>query len=917
MLVLLSKSSAQVQSDLSSLAATVNSIQGSIGSTVDAALADGLADINAAVAELESQIDNIATGDDVDNINSNLEDLEEDLQELLESNNVYSSPVNIYNVATLDFADALGEKLNIVNGAINIYAIPEMDSIKLQEVVNRIKVVVGNFNYFAKNSEIATVSFDSLSGVSDLIVSAPHNLSFANLASAGKVTLGNNYDNKVKSIDFGKLAVVTSLNMGAASFAGTSVTAPTSQANAINYDNSDALSLGSLTYYSPSDLTIVLDSGASLDISSLDDKDSTGSQKDLDLNITGADSVVLPNYDDGDFSATDVGTVDLAKWKGDSGTLSLSQITHVKLGAVETNVAIGSMATIDNDLETLEVTAAKGTDSSDKAPTVKVYSTSLETAKVGGVTGDVLFENCPSLETAEIRANSVGTITLSGNANLNNVTLSGQAAGVVVHNNADIESLSIDSETEVSDVKDAKLDGVITVTDNASLASLTVKSDNIETLTITGNSDLTAVDLTSLTKIGATGKPVVKIYNNDLTATKFTDKSDGDTNVANGATGDLGSISTSSGLDTAKTYLGVVAGDADATAEVYFDTVDVFTDEANVDSPNHKYVAGAASQLDQITVLSVTPTTGAAGATKAKRSWIIPSTAMTLQVNSGVPATNLFQSPVTINPNGAVSLININGETNYASAAGLTLNAQQGGNSTVSVTLSWHGSGVPATVIGERHSSVAASTGAVSATNHGFGTEEVITFKVGANTVTTTVVGGLSAATLANAVSAIKIAYDAKYGATGTASASAVASLATAGSVLGVNGLDPGSRGHGLAVSLSVAAGTTTATNGLALDWTIGTSLATTDNKTDSQNIILTLEAADAGILADTTTPTTFTLGAGTATTTLLTSTQLTVGTDPNKGTYTAQQESRADVTIAEDAVAGSGGSNFSRVGWL
>jgi len=40
-----------------------------LGDAVDAALADGLADINAAVANLESQIDNIATGEDVDNIN--------------------------------------------------------------------------------------------------------------------------------------------------------------------------------------------------------------------------------------------------------------------------------------------------------------------------------------------------------------------------------------------------------------------------------------------------------------------------------------------------------------------------------------------------------------------------------------------------------------------------------------------------------------------------------------------------------------------------------------------------------------------------------------------------------------------------------------------------------------------------------
>ena len=904
-----------MSSTVAALTNTVNGIEGGIGTAVDTALADGLADINAAVAQLEAQIDNIATGEDVDNINSSITGLEEDLKELLESNNVYSNPVNVYNVATLDFADALGDKLNIVNGAINIYAIPEMDSVKLQSVVNRIKVVVGNFNYFAKNSEIATISFDSLTGVSDMIVSVPHDLKFSNLGSAGNIILGTNYGNKVKSIDFGSLASLTSVDMGAASFSSTTVTAATSTSNAIDYNNSDSLNLGSLNYYSPSVLSITLDSGASLNISSLDDVDGTGTQTDLDLTIVGAQTVSLPNYDDGNFSATDVGTVDLPKWKGDSGTLTLSKITHVKLGAVETNVAIGSSSSVDNDLETLEVTAAKGSDSTDKAPTVKIYSSSLETATVAGVTGDVTLQNCPSLETATITANSVGTITLSDNANLVNTTLSGEAAGVVIHSNADLETLNIETKTVVSDASGAKLDGVITVTDNPSLTSLTVGSDDIETLTITGNSDLIKVDLSSLTKIGASGKPVVKIYNNDLTATKFVDESDGSTNVNNGAAGDLGKITSSSGLDTAKAYLEVVAGDADATAEVYFDTVDVFTDEAKADTSNHKYVVGGSSQLDQITVLKLTPTTGAATATKAKRSWIIPSTVGNLQVTSGSPPTALFAVAPAISNNAAVSLININGATNYASAAGLSLSAQQGGNSSVAVTLGWHASGSGSTIIGERHTTASASTGASSATNHGFGADEVITFKVGANTVTTTVAGGVTSVTLANAASAIVTAYTAKYGSTGTASASALASVTSTGGALTVTGLDPGSRGHGLAVSLSVAAGTTTATNGLALDWTIGSSIATTDNKTDSQNIILTLEAINAGTLADTTTPTTFTLGAGSATP--LVSTQLTIGTDPNKGTYTAQQESRADVTIAEDAVSGTGGSSFSRVGWL
>ena len=46
--------------DLSSLTANINSIKGRSGDTVDTALADGLADINALITQLEAEVENIA-----------------------------------------------------------------------------------------------------------------------------------------------------------------------------------------------------------------------------------------------------------------------------------------------------------------------------------------------------------------------------------------------------------------------------------------------------------------------------------------------------------------------------------------------------------------------------------------------------------------------------------------------------------------------------------------------------------------------------------------------------------------------------------------------------------------------------------------------------------------------------------------
>jgi predicted peroxiredoxin len=913
---------------------TVNDLPS--GTDIDSSISDGISGLQEQIDALKQQLANVASEEDLNSINENLTGVNEDLKELLDSNNVFSGDIYIASEATLDFAYELGNRLSIVNGNVEIFADDQMDSVKLQQVIHKIKTVTGNFAYMAKNRSVATISFDSLIGATNLTVVAPHGLNFASLQSAGDILLGDNYDNKVSVVDFSKLSSVSSIGGGTVAHTPASTTAKVSgnvaNAHTIDFRNADSILLGSLGRYDGNQLTIELDSGGTLDISNLDDVDATGEQTDLDLNITGAASVILPNYDDGDFTATDVETVELAKWKGDSGNLSLSGVTHIKLGAVETNIAIGTSATPDTDLETFDITAAKGDGSTDTAPTVAIYSSSVETVKIDGVTGNITLANSANLETATIPAKTVGTITLDNNASLVNVSLTGEAAGVVVKNNADLTSLTIGTTTVKSDAKNAKLDGVITVMDNPSLENLEVTSNDIEKLTVTGNSDLIKVDFKSLTKIGATGKPEVKVYGNDLEATRFTDEDDGTTNAANGASGDKGRISTTSGLDTLKEYLKVVAADADATAYVYFDNVDEFYAEGNSASPAHTNIAYNSSlaenaQADQITVLALTPGSGNNSATKAKRSWIIPSTAGTLQVTAGSPATDLFAlsgvaAAVTISGNATLDVSNLITTENKAraNAAGLTMTAQKGGYSTLTVSPTWYSTGAStatANLIGERYTNSAGATGAVSATNHGFGADEVITFKVGANTVTTTVAGGVdgSTASLTALVTAIETAYTAKYGATSTASSSAVASLTVVGATLKVDGLDPGSRGYGLAVSISVKAGTVTTTNAKALDWVIGSTRATTDNSTTSENIIFTLESNTAGTLAYVSTPTTFAL-TGTATP-LTTSTQLVNGTDPNKGSYTAQMESRADLRIAEDSVTGTSGSAFSRIEWL
>lgn len=213
------KSSTQVQSDLSSLAATVNSIQANIGSSVDAALADGLADINAAVAELEGQIDNIATGKDVDDINSTLEGLETDLDDLLASNNVFTGDLTINSEATLEFAESLGDKVK--NGNVVVEAPSDLDGARLQTVVDKIRVITKDLTIRAANSSAPFLTLDSLSGVGNIKVAQQGSISFATLKSALEVTIGNNYQSKLDGmVNFAAITSVTKFTTGSIASGG-------------------------------------------------------------------------------------------------------------------------------------------------------------------------------------------------------------------------------------------------------------------------------------------------------------------------------------------------------------------------------------------------------------------------------------------------------------------------------------------------------------------------------------------------------------------------------------------------------------------------------------------------------------------------------------------------------------------------
>ncbi|MGC6422246.1 MAG: hypothetical protein ACON43_05485 [Flavobacteriaceae bacterium] len=100
-------------------------------SDIGSSISDGLSDLQAQIDALQTQLDTVASEEDLNSINSNLDEVNQDLEELLQSSNVFSGNITISSDATLEFAEALGNKLAIVNGDVKITIQADMDNARV------------------------------------------------------------------------------------------------------------------------------------------------------------------------------------------------------------------------------------------------------------------------------------------------------------------------------------------------------------------------------------------------------------------------------------------------------------------------------------------------------------------------------------------------------------------------------------------------------------------------------------------------------------------------------------------------------------------------------------------------------------------------------------------------------------------
>jgi hypothetical protein len=920
----------QVQSDLSTLAGTVNSLQSALSGQIDTALADGLADIDAAITELEAATADVASSEDVADIQAAVDANQTDLQELLAQSSVFAGDVVVNTPTTLDAFHTIGTGLAIINGNVDIDVTSDMDIVKVQELVNFIEVTIKDFAYTAGTGVDTEVTFNNLAGTRSLTLDQEGGYVAQNLSSATIIVLDD--DSSVDIVDLRGLTTVTSLSDGTG--AGT-----------FTFSKGTELHLTALPRYQTNTLSLGVDEGGVIDITALRDVEADGDDQALDLTIDGPNTVTISALT-GDKASSSITLTNVitATINGYDGT--------VNIGADVQNFSsdnlIDMTVVANSDLVSVDVTGKLNPNvtTDEQGPAIDLSAHGdLETVTIAGDVEYIDLDGNGNLTTVTITADVDGSqgIVLNDNSDLATINLAGAKSELVaITDNSDIEVLTVDFTVEDSDDTDALADGSITITGNESMETLNISTDNVETLNVSGNADLETVDFTGMTAIGATGEASVTIKDNKLVAEVATDEEDGATaadDVAAGAAGDLGSFSTNSGLDTASAYLTAVAADADSSATVVFDEVDSVVDsEGTVDSE-------VTDQTDYVVLSLVAEVaqviTGANDTVLRKQGFIVTAnvgaTVNVLIDNVTVTHNGSDYGAVTITGNQNVDLTNLRSSLalTRATALDVTMDVKKGGNA-VGKEIAFQ-SNIASNTNGENYTDAQATTLAAAGTVSSFITSyDVFTMTLGDNSVTASITtASATGAAARNAIStALQTAWNGKYGSSGTSS-----QLSLWGDVTDTTGTigaaslkssNAGSRGYldtvditwakATAAQVSAAtAGVVTKTTALVMDWIIGVD-GSADNIADSDDLIITIEETVAGSLVGTTATLTgvYALtnaqvnhgGVGTAT-----------QTDTTNSIYPA--EARDDVKNSEEANEGvvktpaAAAVSINRVPWL
>ncbi|MDB2366555.1 hypothetical protein N9V49_03515 [Flavobacteriaceae bacterium] len=919
---------------LSSLTGQVSSLSGSIsglsagvaaaqaaataaGTSADAATAAAngidLTGLSASLATLQAEVDAVqaslataATATAVAALQTELDAIEADVDELLATSNVYNTSLTISSASTLDAAVALGNNINIVNGSVTITQSSTMDATKLQTVIDKIFTVTGNFSYTAANTNVTAQTFDKLASAGDVTLKVNGPISAKTLVTAGTVTLDDSYISKVTSINLDMLTTVTEIQTDSG---GT---------DNIVFTSATDVQLGALASYpgagSDYGLTITTKADATLDIGSLDDVKTDGTAAPVALTLNGPKDISITNMSAyaGSLSLTNIENATVTGFKGpitinggvenititDAEDFTLSSATGLKTVTLDVDKASDPALTA-----TQKAPSAYGAQPTagytNGTPALSFASMSnLTSVTLTGFYKSVTFTSLANLATVDMDV-TTGDLTMSGNNSLTSLDVTGSEIGnVSITSNTGISTVELDHTTDLNfyGTTADRTSVSLTVTGNSELTSLTSSADKIMTLAVNDNDKLTTVNFAGLATFGTAStsvNPVVDVYDNDLTASQASDTDDGLTQYAigSGATSDaadLGSYTTTSGLNTLKTYLQAVDDNAKADAAVHFDTVSLHNIAADAatssetagDQNSGNAVTYSTEKANDVTLVyantastEVTTTTGNNVAVKAKNAWLLDvssSATLVLDIETiDVLETNGTFGTFTLTGNNTLDVAELTSSLSTTRAAnlGVTLTAAATGNP-VLPNVQFLASISSATGSnGENYTNTEAAnlslntSGAGAAVASYLTTYDAFTMSFGGRSVTATLAATATAggAAAANIASTLMNAWNSKWSTGQASTAMSAWTTATLSTALvtapTLKSSKSGGRFYGDSAAITwtpatatqasyASAGSVTITR---IAWKIGATEATTDNTTTGTDIIITVEETVAG----------------------------------------------------------------------
>ena len=555
-------------------------------STADlSGLETSLASLAADVAAVQASLATAATASAVTALQAELDAIESDLDDLLTSSNIYATDVSVSSAATLDSALALGNKLNVLNASLTITGYASMDYTKVQTLVDRVNTTTGNIVYSAYSATGTEIKFNNLTSAANITMTQPNGYSFPKLTNAGTIDLKDDYETTVTNISFPVLTTATAIQTDA-----------TGNFN-VEFLYATNVDFGAMVTAPSNTISITTKKGATLDLSKWVAKTATGTYQTAAVTLSGPASWTngtaagtfastgLPGNTvgahDGSYTLTNVATVAIHNFRG---TITL----NTGITSFTGNNIVSADISGATDLETVNITQIRDNDASLSAGDVAdlgesamntaqdlLFTSShakLTSVTVTGKTGDVKFTSVPVLATVDLTGADAFDVMASGNASLSSWTDASKAEDRTFINNDLMTSVNLSATTKLSNTADKSQ--TVEVSGNAELASLTLGMSNISTLNITSNPKLATIAASSLASRGTGTAVDVDIHQNALVATSIQDTKEAPTaTVVAGATSDLGTITTDSGMKTLDTYLTSAMGATTGLVSVWFDTV--------------------------------------------------------------------------------------------------------------------------------------------------------------------------------------------------------------------------------------------------------------------------------------------------------------------------------------------------------